>query len=64
MSNINQFAEKINLFFDQKINFPRIQTGGKENKITLSLSQKHKIKKIYKDDYILYENQITNKNNY
>ena len=55
VSNINTFVSKINLFFDNKISFPRIQTGGKNFTLDLSNKQIEKIKKIYSNDYNLVE---------
>ena len=56
VSNINKFVSEINKFFGNKINFPKIQTGGKEFNVSLSQEQEKKIKKIYEKDYdIFYE---------
>ena len=52
-SNINNFVDGINNFFQKKIDFPKIQTSGKKFKISLNLSQIEKLKKIYSDDYDL-----------
>ena len=52
-SNINNFVDGINDFFQKKIDFPKIQTGGKEFQISLNLNQIKKLKKIYSDDYDL-----------
>ena len=52
-SNINNFVDGINNFFQKKIDFPKIQTSGKEFQISLNLSQIKKLKKIYSDDYDL-----------
>ena len=52
-SNIYPFVNGINIFFQKKIIFPKIQTGGKELQISLNLSQINKLKKIYSDDYDL-----------
>ena len=52
-SNINNFVDGINNFFQKKIDFPKIQISGKEFQISLNLSQIKKLKKIYSDDYDL-----------
>ena len=52
-SNIKNFVDGINDFFQKKIDFPKIQTGGKEFQVSLNLSQIKKLKKIYSDDYDL-----------
>ena len=52
-SNIKNFVDGINDFFQKKIDFPKIQTGGKEFQVSLDLSQIEKLKKIYSDDYDL-----------
>jgi|ETN01SMinimDraft_1059929.scaffolds.fasta_scaffold64619_1 hypothetical protein len=53
ISNIKNFVDGINDFFQKKIDFPKIQTGGKEFQISLNLRQIKKLKKIYSDDYDL-----------
>ena len=53
VSKINMFADKINIFFENKVPFPRIQTGGKNFKVDLSNKQIEKIKQIYLNDYNL-----------
>ena len=53
LSNIKSFEDKINDFFGQKRNFPKLQTGGKGLKLNLSIDQKKKIKKIYSNDFEL-----------
>ena len=53
VSKINAFADKINLFFNNKILFPRIQIGGNAFNIDLTSQQIKKIKKIYLRDYDL-----------
>ena len=52
-SNIYPFVNGINNFFQKKLIFPKIQTGGKELQISLNSSQINKLKKIYSDDYDL-----------
>ena len=47
------FIERINKFFDQKKDFPKLQTGGNKNKSVLSDQQIKKLKKIYKSDFDL-----------
>ncbi len=56
IKNLKPFVAGINNFFDKNIEFPQIQTGGKEFKIKLKLDQKNKIKKIYSSDYDLVNN--------
>ncbi len=51
LPNINYFENKVNSFFGQKRKFPKLQTGGNELELNLSVDQKNKIKKIYSDDY-------------
>ena len=58
LSNIKDFEEKINNFFEQKRKFPKLQVGGKDYEINLSIDQKNKIKKIYSDDYSLVEKYL------
>ena len=50
---INIFVEKVNEFFEKKIDFPRIQTGGSDIKINLNKSQIDRIEKIYINDFKL-----------
>ena len=47
------FINGVNNFFQNKVDFPRIQTGGTEEKIDLTNSQITKLKKIYSSDYDL-----------
>jgi len=58
VSNIKSFANKINNFFNKKIHFPKIQTGGKEFSISLDVDQIKKIKKIYSNDYDLIGDRL------
>ena len=58
VSNIENFTKEINNFFDKKINFPKIQTGGKEFIISLNIDHIKKIKKIYSNDYDLIGDRI------
>lgn len=51
--NTNLFEQKVNDFFGKKINFPRIQTGGKDISVELTNFQINRIKKIYSKDYLL-----------
>ena len=53
ISNIKNFVDGINDFFQKKIDFHKIQTGGKEFQISLNLDQIKKLKKIYSHDYDL-----------
>ena len=55
VSNIKKFQDYINDFFNKKIIFPRLQTGGGDNQISLNSSQIKKIRKIYDCDYQLIE---------
>ena len=53
VENINLFEKKINYFFSKEIKFPQIQKGGKEFNVKLNITQKEKLKKIYKNDFEL-----------
>tara|TARA_B100000700_G_C14753291_1_gene718604 strand:- start:203 stop:856 length:654 start_codon:yes stop_codon:yes gene_type:complete len=53
ISNIEIFINGVNNFFQNKVEFPRIQTGGADENITLTESQIIKLKKIYSSDYDL-----------
>ena len=53
IKNIKIFEKKINNFFNKKISFPKVQTGGNNNSIVLNISQKNKIKKVYEKDFDL-----------
>ena len=53
--DISFFAEQVNNFFSRKIIFPKIQTGGSENKIKLTSLQISKIEKIYSKDFKLLQ---------
>jgi len=50
---IKHFESKVNNFFNRKVDFPKIQTGGKDLEFNLTLEQSFKIKKIYLQDYDL-----------
>ena len=52
-SNIKNFVDGINNFFQKKIDFPKLQMSGKEFQTSLNSSQIEKLKKIYSDDYDL-----------
>tara|TARA_B100001741_G_C16516394_1_gene582439 strand:- start:284 stop:931 length:648 start_codon:yes stop_codon:yes gene_type:complete len=58
LNKINLFEEKVNNFFGQKRKFPKLQIGGKEHQLNLTLEQKNKIKKIYEKDYNLVEKYL------
>ena len=58
LSYIKSFEDKINSFFGQKKIFPKLQTGGKEQQLSLSQENKKRIKKIYSDDYLLVDNYL------
>ena len=53
ISNMETFINGVNNFFQSKIDFPRIQTGGVGENIDLTNSQITKLKKIYYSDYDL-----------
>ena len=53
ISNMETFINGVNNFFQNKVEFPRIQTGGADKNITLTDSQIIKVKKIYSSDYDL-----------
>ena len=53
ISNMEAFINGVNNFFQNKIEFPRIQTGGAAANIDLNNSQITKLKKIYSLDYNL-----------
>jgi len=53
ISNMENFINGVNNFFQNKVEFPRIQTGGADENITLTDSQIIKLKKIYSSDYDL-----------
>ena len=53
ISNMETFINGVNNFFQNKVEFPRIQTGGTDENITLTDSQIIKLKKIYSSDYDL-----------
>ena len=53
ISNMEAFINGVNNFFQNKIEFPRIQTGGVGENIDLTNSQITKLKKIYSLDYDL-----------
>ena len=53
ISNMETFINGVNNFFQNKVEFPRIQTGGNDKNIGLTDSQKNKLKKVYSSDYDL-----------
>ncbi len=53
VEQVNNFEKEINQIFQKYVEFPRLQTGGKEFYLNLSKSQKSKIFKIYSNDYDL-----------
>ena len=53
ISNMETFINGVNNFFQNKVEFPRIQIGGTDKNIALTNSQKNKLKKIYSSDYDL-----------
>ena len=58
LSNIKSFEKKINDFFGQKKIFPKLQTGGKEQHLSLSPENKKRVIKIYSDDYHLVDKYL------
>ena len=58
LSNIKSFEDKVNDFFGQKKTFPKLQTGGKEQHLSLSSENKKRIIKIYSDDYHLVDKYL------
>ena len=56
VNDIKKFELFINSFFEKNIDFPKIQTGGKEQSIFLNDKQIKRIKLIYKEDYNLLKN--------
>ena len=57
IKNINYFEKKVNDFFSNNINFPKIQTGGSKIKVALSKIQILSIEKIYAEDFELYNSR-------
>ena len=57
-SNIYPFVKGINNFFQKEVEFPKIQTGGKNFPVSLNLEQQQKLKKIYSNDYDLIKDFI------
>ena len=55
IEHITTFKNKVNRFFNNKIPFPKIQTGGNFDKSELSSYQAERIKKIYQKDYLLLQ---------
>ena len=53
ISNMETFINGVNNFFQNKVEFPHIQTGGTDANINLKTNQIIKLKKIYSDDYDL-----------
>ncbi len=58
IKNLSPFIDSINKFFSKNIEFPKIQSGGREFLINLNASQKDKILKIYANDYDLVGNYL------
>lgn len=54
IKKINLFINFINNFFEKKIDFPKLQTGGKEFDINLTTKQKKRIKAIYHKDFEIF----------
>ena len=57
ISNISKFEKNVNIFFDKKINFPKIQTGGYEFDFKLNNNEIKRIKTIYNSDYNFLESE-------
>ena len=53
ISKIEIFINGVNNFFQNKVEFPRLQTGGTAENIELNNNQITKLKKIYSSDYDL-----------
>ena len=53
VKNLKTFVDGVNNFFQNKVEFPRIQTGGNKKRIKLDQNQIKKLKKVYFDDYEL-----------
>ena len=53
VKNLKSFVDGVNNFFQNKIEFPKIQTGGNKVRIKLYQNQIKKLKKIYLSDYEL-----------
>ena len=53
ISNMKIFINGVNNFFQNKVEFPRIQKGGTDEIIELTNNQITKLKKIYSSDYDL-----------
>jgi len=51
IKKINLFVNYINSFFGKTIEFPKLQTGGNNFNIQLTVTQKKRIKKIYTEDF-------------
>jgi len=55
VTDLKSFENGVNEFFNNKIQFPKLQTSGKNLGISLTKIQINKIKKIYSNDYDLFE---------
>ena len=53
VDEINKFEIFINNFFNQKINFPKIQTGSTKDDIILTKKQIKQLEEIYEEDFRL-----------
>jgi len=56
-NNIKFFEKKINEFFGKFIEFPKLQTGGKDFEVMLSKKQINLLQKIYSQDFEIYESK-------
>ena len=55
--NIYEFEKKVNSFFEKRIKFPKVQTGGSKFNLELNKSQLNKIENIYIQDFNLLDTQ-------
>ena len=54
ITNIKVFEDKVNEFFGNKINFPEMQTGGKDFDVRLNNIQIERIRTIYAKDFEIF----------
>ena len=60
VSDAKYFEEKVNEFFGKKVEFPKVQTKGKEFDIRLNDHQLERIRKIYDRDFKLLKKKDEN----
>lgn len=58
IKKINFFKEQVNEFFGKKIEFPKVQTGGKEFDIQLNNTQLNRVNKIYEKDFEVFGSKL------